>query len=121
METMFRSPKSRSSKTSEFRRIQPDGPGCNSPVQRAKHTPFSGTSALKSYKIDRSLRTSSFPPKSHRFHTILWLFFLNNIRFHFLSFPFFQPIYPLIFFPFLFPTNIPLNFLFFPFSSQYTS
>ncbi len=32
--------KSRSSKTSEFTSIQPDGPGCNSPVQRAKHTPF---------------------------------------------------------------------------------
>ena len=32
--------KVRSSKTSEFRCIQPDGPGCNSPVLRAKHTPF---------------------------------------------------------------------------------
>ncbi len=32
--------KVRSSKTSEFTCIQPDGPGCNSPVQRAKHTPF---------------------------------------------------------------------------------
>ncbi len=32
--------KVRKSKTSEFRFVQPDGPGCNSPVQRAKHTPF---------------------------------------------------------------------------------
>ena len=37
---VFRSPERRSSKTSESRCIQPDGPGCNSPVQRAKHTPF---------------------------------------------------------------------------------
>ena len=37
---VFRSPESRSSKTSEFTCIQPDGSGCNSPVQRAKHTPF---------------------------------------------------------------------------------
>ncbi len=39
-DTLFRFPESRSSKTSGFTFIQPDGPGCNSPVQRAKHTPF---------------------------------------------------------------------------------
>ncbi len=44
--------------------IRPDGPGCNSPVQRAKHTPFLGTSAQKSYRTDRTQRTSKFPPKS---------------------------------------------------------
>ena len=32
--------KVRMSNASEFTYIQPDGPGCNSPVQRAKHTPF---------------------------------------------------------------------------------
>ncbi len=57
---MFRSPESRSSKTSEFPCIPPDGPARNSPLQEAKHVPFSGTSARKSYRIDRSLRTSAF-------------------------------------------------------------
>ncbi len=37
---LFRSSERRSSKTSESGCIQPDGTGCNSPVQRAKHTPF---------------------------------------------------------------------------------
>ena len=69
--------KVRSSKTSEFRCIQPDGPARNSPLQEAKHVPFSGTSARKSYRIDRSLRPSNFPPKSLRYHFTfsLWLVF----------------------------------------------
>ncbi len=46
--TLFRSSESRSSKTSEFRCSQPDGSARNSPLQEAKHVPFSGTSALKS-------------------------------------------------------------------------
>ena len=36
--------------------------------------PFSGTSARKSYRIDRSLRISSFPPKSQRTFNTLWLY-----------------------------------------------
>ncbi len=38
--SLFRSSESRKSNASEWKFIQPDGPGCNSPVQRAKHTPF---------------------------------------------------------------------------------
>ncbi len=37
---LLRSTESRKSKASESTCIQPDGSGCNSPVQRAKHTPF---------------------------------------------------------------------------------
>ncbi len=32
--------KGRTSNASASTHIQPDGPGCNSPVLRAKHTPF---------------------------------------------------------------------------------
>ncbi len=81
--TLFRSSESRSSKTSGFTCIKPDGPGCNSPVQRAKHTPFSGTSARKSYWIDRSLRASSFPPKSQRTPDALWLYCSRSYVFFF--------------------------------------
>ncbi len=41
--------KVRRSKTSAGKYIRQDGPVRNSPLQGAKHVPFSGTSARKSY------------------------------------------------------------------------
>ena len=45
--------KSRKSNASESMCIQPDGPGCNSPVQRAKHTPFFAIREWQKILVDR--------------------------------------------------------------------
>ncbi len=45
--------KVRKSNASEFRCILPDGPGCNSPVQRAKHTPFFAIQEWQKILVDR--------------------------------------------------------------------
>ena len=50
---LLRSPKRRKSNASESRCIRPDGPGCNSPVQRAKHTPFFAIREWQKILVDR--------------------------------------------------------------------
>ena len=57
--TLFRSSESRSSKTSVCRCIQPDGTGCNSPVHRAKHTPFFAIREWQKILVDRQ-KSKSF-------------------------------------------------------------
>ena len=50
---LFRSLERRKSNASELTCIQPDGPGCNSPVQRAKHTPFFAIREWQKILVDR--------------------------------------------------------------------
>ena len=45
--------KVRTSNASEFIHIPPDGTGCNSPVQRAKHTPFFAIQEWQKILVDR--------------------------------------------------------------------
>ena len=45
--------KVRTSNASGVMCIQPDGPGCNSPVQRAKHTPFFAIREWQKILVDR--------------------------------------------------------------------
>ncbi len=45
--------KVRTSNASGGRYIQPDGSGCNSPVQRAKHTPFFAIREWQKILVDR--------------------------------------------------------------------